>query len=1050
MNNKSNLISAFIKLIRRLINKLLLKMNKKEVYKFKSNLTITDVSEICTWIEGISVSPSITEFVQLIKLSLSKGKKTIKVTHDEFVALEKKVAQLEQDLKTHGQHLLNLSAKDQDIVQSGYNAVAAFMGQLSNAIKDQSADKDVVDSFKEITDLIHLLNNLDVYLEYGGTDVFSDGNESTDEILEKLLVISESVDILAESQISKYKHSWEYRGGEARCVNSACMLAHPHYLQPDGRVTKTPTGRNSDTLDYSESTLADSIFESLSSFDQDNGRSLAQVPGDSHTSDVYHFSYEDLPQSAKKMVNDAQTMFLANLSQFMRSNFNMVSYLKAYISSADVFGMIGKGEKSGLFQTESILMGIGISKMIPLKLPVISNPEPVDISPLVGMAFRVTKENFEKAYSRDGVILTLKVQPGGSSVQLVIAGTLPSRTADDLWAAFGEGSEYMVELVAGSHEKINITTKDLPEKSKEFFTKTLYPEITKQLVARFKSSPDLQPYLGKLSTLAKPDLRGTVGSGTSETWLCTFTGVVDSALVPILRKTVQSACSDLNGGMVLKGQPFKVSMHAGSSDGCDLRIQFEPSGTREIWNAVNGSSSETAPEVEVQESTFVEGSKLPTEKQKPRGSQTSTDKIDKGGKDISAIGSQTMIEPDDDSKHSYGGSPGRRSTGGSSGEIQGIRKSKETIGSLGRSIISGQGKVNRNILDTLTNLINKNGLVKRWAPAYSQIKLSSLSSSSPLDFEFVPPNKEFDTDFIDRFVNGKETISGFLSRSDTINLRISEKFFRKLSKGDQLTKTMEAAVKYYGHGMNLISEEIMYEVFRMGTPMKKLIVSTPLKGLITFPLSLLMLFESIDPSKPTFGPDSEMVSTVKKFLRTIAKAPKGTEKEQRQLVKDLREMVTKVSKVATFVERSFQQFPDAMEQFLASNYRDQIKVSTELWINEQCEPTGVYFEATRVKVKRLKKIPRDLVSYILIEGDAIRDANDKMMIVSYAWGKEEIISWYIELLETDTKRYIVPHSKQYLEEVHRDLLAAIKKIMAKPIPSSSDPMIIQYPAGYEG
>jgi len=33
------------------------------------------------------------------------------------------------------------------------------------------------------------------------------------------------------------KHKWEYAAGRARCTK--CKM----YLQPDGKVTKTPTGR---------------------------------------------------------------------------------------------------------------------------------------------------------------------------------------------------------------------------------------------------------------------------------------------------------------------------------------------------------------------------------------------------------------------------------------------------------------------------------------------------------------------------------------------------------------------------------------------------------------------------------------------------------------------------------------------------------------------------------------------------------------------------------------------------------------------------------------
>ena len=67
------------------------------------------------------------------------------------------------------------------------------------------------------------------------------------------------------------------------------------------------------------------------------------------------------------------------------------------------------------------------------------------------------------------------------------------------------------------------------------------------------------------------------------------------------------------------------------------------------------------------------------------------------------------------------------------------------------------------------------------------------------------------------------------------------------------------------------------------------------------------------------------------------------------------------------------------------------------------------------KAKKLKKIPSDLVSYITIETEAIRDANDKMMISSYCLYKLDTVNWYLELLENGSKKYIVPQSKEHLE-----------------------------------
>jgi len=103
------------------------------------------------------------------------------------------------------------------------------------------------------------------------------------------------------------------------------------------------------------------------------------------------------------------------------------------------------------------------------------------------------------------------------------------------------------------------------------------------------------------------------------------------------------------------------------------------------------------------------------------------------------------------------------------------------------------------------------------------------------------------------------------------------------------------------------------------------------------------------------------------------------------------------------------------------------------------------------KAKKLKRIPVDTVSYIQIEGEAIKDANDKQMISSYCLKKLEMVEWYLELLEVGSKKYIVPHNKSHLETIRDALKAAHKQIMAVPIPKADRPLIdIKYPEGYDG
>lgn len=101
---------------------------------------------------------------------------------------------------------------------------------------------------------------------------------------------------------------------------------------------------------------------------------------------------------------------------------------------------------------------------------------------------------------------------------------------------------------------------------------------------------------------------------------------------------------------------------------------------------------------------------------------------------------------------------------------------------------------------------------------------------------------------------------------------------------------------------------------------------------------------------------------------------------------------------------------------------------------------------------KLARIPYDLVSYIQIETEAIRDYNDKQMISSYCLGKLKTVEWYIELLKVGSNKYIVPHKLYELESIRDQLRVCHKKIMAVKIKNPNDsPFIdIKYPKNYEG
>ena len=102
--------------------------------------------------------------------------------------------------------------------------------------------------------------------------------------------------------------------------------------------------------------------------------------------------------------------------------------------------------------------------------------------------------------------------------------------------------------------------------------------------------------------------------------------------------------------------------------------------------------------------------------------------------------------------------------------------------------------------------------------------------------------------------------------------------------------------------------------------------------------------------------------------------------------------------------------------------------------------------------KKLRKIPYDLVSYIQIETECIRDANDKMMIASYCLGKLQTVNWYIQLLETGNEKYSIPHTLPELETIRDQLQACYQQIMAArlKLPGERPYLDIKYPPGFEG
>lgn len=359
-----------------------------------------------------------------------------------------------------------------------------------------------------------------------------------------------------------------------------------------------------------------------------------------------------------------------------------------------------------------------------------------------------------------------------------------------------------------------------------------------------------------------------------------------------------------------------------------------------------------------------------------------------------------------------------------------------------------------------SNIITKN-LLKIWAPGYKKFSITLDSYQSFYTFEFKIPTMS--QDFISRFVAGRESIQGFLHRIPEIKIKMSPRIFHTMNNPDDAFNFFKAAITYYDSKIEKYSISLMTEVMRLDRGLKHLISSTKLSGLVTYPMQLLFVFDDVNMNNyKTFDISKEDIKTVNQFIKNISTRYAAPEKEKKAIISDVKDMIKALHEYCEMDinVNSLDYLPTEIEKYYNGYYKESIDKVNEEFIYENIDKEWsidpgnreVKYLQEKFGVKKLKRIPVDLVAYIQIETEAIKDANDKMMISSYCLSKLEIVEWYIELLEVGSKKYIVPHSKQYLETVRTQLLACFKKIMDTPVSKPSErPIVdIKYPKGYEG
>lgn len=388
------------------------------------------------------------------------------------------------------------------------------------------------------------------------------------------------------------------------------------------------------------------------------------------------------------------------------------------------------------------------------------------------------------------------------------------------------------------------------------------------------------------------------------------------------------------------------------------------------------------------------------------------------------------------------------------------KDAKRSLHSVSAEIINSGKVPNQYTADIYANIITKN-LLPIWAGGLRKVSITIDTKCKQPIFEFKIPSMT--QDFVARFVEGREPLNGLLRRNPDIKIRMSPATFKTMKDPDDAFKFFRAAIKYYESGVMKYADKIMTNFMKLDHNTKQLISTTKLGGLVTLPLQWLFQFDNVDMTDPSiFNISITDIQQINGFIKNIYSKYAAPEKEKQKILDDLNSTIQAMRESCEYDDnfKSAVTLIEAVNSWYSGGFDSQIKRYDEKWITEQTDldwlrnppSPEIRLLQEKTQMKKLKKIPRDLIAYITIETESINDANDKMMIASYCLSKLEIVEWYIELIDVGSKKYIVPHSRPYLETLRTELLKCYSNIMkVKIIPPSERPIIdIKYPKGYEG
>lgn len=290
---------------------------------------------------------------------------------------------------------------------------------------------------------------------------------------------------------------------------------------------------------------------------------------------------------------------------------------------------------------------------------------------------------------------------------------------------------------------------------------------------------------------------------------------------------------------------------------------------------------------------------------------------------------------------------------------------------------------------------------------------------------------------------------------------------------------------YSNYVPNKISTVIKVKLLQWSHVDKKIIGDIGFRKLLSVPLGVI-LFKDRNPNnlKEEYAADkvvvklgygAELAMAMKKmaiYYSTLNKSKVPADKELAMSVDFVREMIDNLKKRQYKVIR--RHFLTAATLTPSITFKDRIKdvdvllgksqnnlsVATEFFNEDYLnnlldkyikESEEEVMEEFTLFTKKMKKIDPSDFDYIALQIEDIKSTDDKLMLVTYIYNKLDIVDYYIKLINYNDPKYIVPHSKDSLNQMRNTLLKLKDSVIAKKLPEISYNVTINgFPAGYEG